>query len=250
LRDTAAVSRFISTHQPNVIIHTAASNRPTDFARLIVDGTRNLAEAAARSRARLINLSTDVVFDGKCAPYREMDRPSPVHPYGRAKALAEDIAFQSQADVVNVRTSLIYSLTGEDHTISWLLKARREKQPVTLFFDEVRSPILVHSLASACLELADHSFRGFLHVAGVQSVNRWQLGSRLLRAMGIAPGPWIQPGHTPPELRLRRPQNCTLDVSLALRTLQTPLPGLDQVLQQAASKHRTSGHELDPGTHE
>ena len=232
LRNETEVARFFFHHQPDVIIHTAGSNRPRDYARLIVEGTRHVAAAAARLGARLINLSTDVVFDGKHAPYREQDPPAPLHPYGRAKAVAESIVVASEADAVTIRTSLIYSLTGEDHSTGWLLQAPPDSEPATLFTDEYRSPISVWSLAASCLELAEHPYQGLLHVAGAQSVNRWQLGNRLLEILGIDRGSRIRPGPTPPSLREQRPQNCTLDISLAQSLLRTPLPGLDEVCAQ------------------
>lgn len=236
LRNEAEVACFFSHHRPEAIIHTAGSNRPRDSVRLIIEGTRHVAAAAARLGARLINLSTDVVFDGKHAPYSEQDLPAPLHPYGRAKAEAESIVIASQANAVTIRTSLIYSLTGEDHSTDWLLQAPPGSEPATLFTDEYRSPISVSSLAAACLELAEHPYQGLLHVAGAQSVNRWQLGSRLFEIQGIDPDPRIRPGLTPSHLREQRPQDCTLDISLAQSLLRTPLPGLDEVCAQELAR--------------
>jgi len=229
LRDGAAVAECIAGCQPAAIIHTAGSNRPADFERLIVDGTRHVAEAAVQAGARLVNLSSDVIFDGEQAPYTESDPPAPLHRYGRAKAEAEAIVAASGANAVTVRTSLIYSLTGEDHTAGWLLQANASGAPVTLFTDEYRCPIWVQSLAAACLELSRHPYQGILNIAGAQRANRWELGSRLLAAMGVKMGPNIRPGRTPEALRSQRPRDCTLDISLAQKLLRTPLPGLPVV---------------------
>ena len=83
----ASCSRFV---RPDVVIHTAY-RQDGDLARqIVVDGSENVARAAAAVGARLIHLSTDVVFDGrKGAPYVEEDSPSPCTAYGRAKAEAE-----------------------------------------------------------------------------------------------------------------------------------------------------------------
>ncbi len=234
LHDEAAVARCVSRYQPTAIIHTAGSNRPPNFYQLIIDGTRHIVEAATRVGARLVNLSTDVIFDGRNAPYTEAAQPTPLHSYGRAKAIAETVVQSSQANAVTIRTSLIYTLTGNDHTSEWLLKANATGEPVTLFTDEYRSPVWVKSLAAACLELAAHPYQGVLNVAGAQQVNRWELGNKLLNARDIRMGPTIQPALTPSSLRRTRPQDCTLDITLAQRILASPLPGLDDVLAQFA----------------
>ena len=89
LRDGEAVSRLIAEFQPEGVLHLAGSNRPQDMTRLIEAGTRHVAHAAQQCKARLIHMSTDVIFDGLAAPYVEADVATPVHEYGRAKANAE-----------------------------------------------------------------------------------------------------------------------------------------------------------------
>ena len=89
IRDAVAVDDLFAASAPEVVIHTAyrQDGRRT---RVNVDGAENVARAAAAVGARLVHLSTDVVFDGrKGAPYVEDDPLSPVTDYGRAKAEAE-----------------------------------------------------------------------------------------------------------------------------------------------------------------
>ena len=91
LRDRQAVLQFVFGTQPDVIIHTAGSNRSPDMESVICQGTANIVDAASAVNARLIHLSTDALFDGLNPPYRESDPPHPLHAYGRAKAEAERI---------------------------------------------------------------------------------------------------------------------------------------------------------------
>jgi dTDP-4-dehydrorhamnose reductase len=247
LRDGSAVARCLERIQPAAIIHTAGSDRSEDFVRLIVDGTRHVTEMALAQGARLVNLSTDVVFDGEHAPYTEASPPTPLHSYGRAKAEAEAAVTASHANAVTVRTSLIYSLLGYDHTTRWLLSANGSGEPITLFTDEYRCPIWVRDLAAACLELARHPYRGILNVAGPQRVSRWQLGEKLMDALGLRMRSNIRPGLTPESLRRARPRDCTLDVTLAGRLLQSPPLGLDDVLRLSAGSGRQPREARPPG---
>lgn len=226
LRDGAAVARFIADFAPDAIIHTAGSNRTPDMAAVIVEGTRHVAEAAARAGARLVHLSTDSVFGGDRAPYDETAAPAPVNDYGRAKAAAEALVL-AHPDGVAVRTSLIYGLEEIDNGTAWMIEALRAGRPVTLFTNQRRNPVWVETLAAACLQLVDHAYRGVLNVAGRQTVTRAEFALRLLDWWGVAERDTL----TLAEDDGRRwPLDCAMDVGLAGRLLRVPLLGVDEVL--------------------
>jgi dTDP-4-dehydrorhamnose reductase len=172
---------------------------------------------------------------------------SPLTPYGRSKALAEQAVWASGAEAVIVRTSLIYGpVVGArtavlrdtpwqqwDRQTRWVVGDLKAGRPVRLFTDERRCPIWVNSLAAALLELARSDPAtvlpaDILHIAGAQPLSRYGFGLRLARFHGADPA-----GITPALSRdsgLTRPLDCTLDCSRARSLLRTPLPGVDQVL--------------------
>lgn len=233
VRDGTAVTELVSRLQPDVIIHTAGSNRAEDMVAVIERGTANVAVAAQAVGARLIHISTDVVFDGRDGPYAENRAPRPLHTYGRAKAVAESHAAICANQVI-VRTSLIYGLAAMDRGTAWIVSALRQGQQVTLFTDQLRNPVEVEALCRACLELAEHSYTGILHVAGDQAVSRAEYGIRMLDWWGIEERDTLRFGPSDPE---KWPADCRLDLSRAKGLLQTPLPGIDAVL---AAAHQTA----------
>ena len=231
VRDRTAVNTLVHETSPAVIIHTAALNpgQGTDFQAVNALGTRHVARAAAAHHARLVHISTDVVFDGEKGNYVEEDLPSPITPYGRSKAQAEAEVWDSGAETLVVRTSLIYGWRPRiDRNTRWIVGDLRAGKPVRLFTDELRCPIWVESLAAAIVELAGLTYTGVLHVAGAQVLSRYELGVRLARFHGVDPGPLI-PARSR-ESGLHRPLDCTLDCSRARALLRTPLPGVDEVL--------------------
>lgn len=225
LLDRDAVLSLVEQFRPEIIIHTVGSNRPPNMEAVIQDGTRHMVEAARLSQARLVHLSTDVVFDGRHGPYRESDPVNPRHAYGRAKAAAEEIV-SSHPDHVIIRTSLIYGLNIIDHSTKWIAAALRAGQEVTLFDDQWRNPVWVNSLSRACLELIESAYQGILHVAGQQAVTRAEFGLKLLNWWGVADRPTLRIGPSDD----RWPRDCRLDITLAQKLLNTRLPGLDDVL--------------------
>lgn len=229
VRDAGQVAALMAQVRPDVVIHTAYTTESEEaMQRVIIQGTRHVAQAAMGIGARLIHLSTDVLFDGRRGHYTEDDPPSPITPYGRAKAIAEAIVAAEASDAVIVRTSLITGFDPPDPRTRWVLDSLREGREIRLFTDEFRCPVWVTTLAQALLELAELDYRGVLNVAGDQVLTRYEIGVRLARFFGLDPA-----GITPAlaaESGLVRPLDCSLDLSLARRLLRTPLPGLDEVL--------------------
>ncbi len=236
VRQETAVARLITTFRPQVIIHTVGSNRGADVRGVIEAGTRHVTGAALAVQARLIHISTDSIFNGRAddphpPPYDESAPPSPVNEYGRAKAAAEAIVRQHPNHVI-IRTSLIYGRWLMDHGTTWMARALQAGQPVTLFSNQIRNPVWVHTLSLACLELIQHPYTGILNVAGEQVLSRAEFSLKMLDYWDI------QPRHTltiAPSQNAEWPLDCRLNLNLARWLLRTPLPGVDEVLSRAAN---------------
>jgi dTDP-4-dehydrorhamnose reductase len=214
VRDVDAVHRAFLRTGPDVVVHTAYVLSGTDLHDVVVRGSCNVAEAAARVGARLLHLSTDLVFDGTGgAPYRETDEPRPVLDYGAAKAEAERLAAERAPEALLVRTSLLYGKPGGAQE---RLAARDD---VTFYEDEIRCPTRVDELAAALLELAELDVSGPLHVAGPDAVSRLEF-ARFLRGGGDASG--LRSAPTPSG----RPRDVALDSTKAAGILKTRLSGL------------------------
>ncbi len=229
LRDADATRALVRAWAPDVIVHTAGSDASANMEAVIVQGTANLCQAARAAGARLIFLSSDVIFDGERAPYAEDAVPRPLHAYGRAKVAAEQVV-AGLPDHLIVRTSLIYSLEEIERNLAWLVDALAARRPVTLFTDQWRNPIWVQTLTWALIETAAAPVRGRLHVAGRQALNRHDFGLRLLDWFGIEGRETLRAG---PGDRARWPADCRLDIARAERLLATPLLGVDEVLAVA-----------------
>jgi dTDP-4-dehydrorhamnose reductase len=212
VRDAAAVRELFERVRPEAVIHTAYRQ---DDASVNIDGAENVARAAAAVGARLVHLSSDVVFDGrKGAPYVEEDEPSPVTAYGAAKAEAERRVAAEHPDALIVRTSLV---VGGAQPSKHELAATG---PGPWFTNEIRSPVQVTDLATALLELAELEAAGLLHVAGADGVSRAELAELIARRP-------VPTAEAPPS----RPLDCRLDSSRARALIKTRLRGVREVLR-------------------
>lgn len=212
--------------QPEVVIHTACSDQG-NHPEAIISAAGHLATQTAERHIHFIHLSTDHVFDGTAAPYTEQSDPSPIHPYGQAKAQAEALVQALHPEATIVRTSLLYNLQTPDPQTARLIQLTKSDELFRLFVDEWRSPMWVVNLAEVLLELAKKDYAGILHVGGPEQLSRWDLGIKLLDHFGITPTSNIQKG-TIEESDLIRPPNLALDSSIAQQLLQTPLLSLPE----------------------
>jgi dTDP-4-dehydrorhamnose reductase len=196
----------------DAVIHTAY-RQTQDVWSINVDGSA--AVAAATAGARLVHISSDIVFDGTRGRYREDDDVAPVHAYGRSKAEAERLVAQLHPEAAIARTSLIY---GGPRPGQQELLARDGRR---FFVDEIRSPVQVEDLAQALLELVALDYAGPLHLAGADDISRYDLAVLL----GADPTR-IEQAHTTPD----RAPNVSLDSSRAEALLETRLRGVHEVV--------------------
>ena len=230
IRDVAMVRRVVAELRPDAVIHTAYDKADTGAHSAIILGSANVAAAAHAQGARLIHLSTDVVFGGTKGWYEETDTLDPVTNYGKAKAAAEQAVLGAAPEALLVRTSLIYGLAGDDPHSRFVLDGARAGRPVTLFVDEYRCPIYVSDLAQALLELVSLDVRGPLHVAGADRLNRYEFGTLIARYHRVSTETLV--ATTPDAVGMLRPKDCSLNCTLARRLIKVPLRGVTEVLQR------------------
>jgi dTDP-4-dehydrorhamnose reductase len=233
LQQEQEVRFLLDRVRPEIIIHTACSDQGGNLS-AIAQAAGLLAIQSAKQRIRFIHLSTDQVFDGTAAPYTETSAPCPIHPYGTAKAQAEDLVRSLNPKALIVRTSLLYGLRTPDRQTKRLIQAIQTGESYRLFTDEFRCPIWVENLAEALLELARNNYAGILNLGGPKALNRWELGMELLEHFLIKPTPNIQKG-TIEESGLVRPPNLTLDSSSAQQTLHVSLLSPSEARKKANS---------------
>jgi dTDP-4-dehydrorhamnose reductase len=211
IRHRDRVLHMVADWKPLAIIHLAYRR---DDRRTIVDGSRNMAEAAAAAGARLVHVSTDVVFAGRDAPYIEADAPFPITEYGRMKADAEIAVMAACPSAVMVRTSLMYGTDIIAPPQRDVERAIRGETTMSFFTDEFRCPAHAADVATACATLAAMpEINGPLHIAGPEAISRAEFAAAIARWMGLNPA----------QLRttslaasgLDRPGRLVLDVSRA-----------------------------------
>jgi dTDP-4-dehydrorhamnose reductase len=230
IRDGAAAMRVFGELQPEIVIHTAYRQSGPDLWATTATGTEQIVQAARAHGARLVHVSSDALFDGELPvgrSYTEADDPSPITPYGEAKAAAERLVEQHMPAALVVRTSLIYGGIQPGQHEQFVIGVLNGRADVTFFTDELRCPIAVRDLAAALLELAAGDRCGRLHVAGPEVLSRFEFARMIATAYGYDPAQ-LRAGLSVASAA-RRPRNCALDCSAAYAMLHTRIRSIGEV---------------------
>ncbi|MDP9142841.1 MAG: NAD(P)-dependent oxidoreductase, partial [Pseudomonadota bacterium] len=123
ITDAGAVLKFVEQLKPAIIIncaaYTAVDKAESDSTLAYAvnrEGAKHLAIAARQAGARMVQVSTDFVFDGRqSTPYRSNDVPRPLGVYGLSKLEGEQAASSATAgDALIIRTAWLYSAHGQN----------------------------------------------------------------------------------------------------------------------------------------
>lgn len=194
--DADAVERTFEDFAPTVCVHLAAESRveacEADRAAcwaLNVDAVGTLASACHRHGARLVLLSSDMVFSGSRGPYAEDARPAPVNAYGRTKLAAENSLRTSRLRRWTIaRTTLVYGRPvtgGRGNIVSWLVGELRARRPVRVAADQRRTPTLDADLADGLGRLIRFEKDGLYHLAGREWISPFDLALRVADAFDL-----------------------------------------------------------------
>jgi dTDP-4-dehydrorhamnose reductase len=222
--DVTALARRV---RPDAVIN--AASRQSDWETTAIGGA-HVALAAAAAGARLVHVSSDVVFSGAAPRYEEAASPDPITPYGAAKAAAETAVKAITPGAVIARTSLIIG-DGDSKHERLVHELVAGAAAGVLYTDEVRCPVHVADLTAALLELATAPYGGTCHVAGGDAVSRHELGRLIAARDGLDPSA-LRAGPRP-ATQFPRPLDVRLDSSRTQARLTTRLRGAREFLAPA-----------------
>ncbi|MCY7299059.1 MAG: dTDP-4-dehydrorhamnose reductase, partial [Ilumatobacteraceae bacterium] len=161
ITDAAAVDSAVAGH--DIVINAAAYTRVDDAesneaeARAInATGAGLLAAAARRHGARLVQVSTDYVFDGTAtSPYAEDAPRHPVSAYGRTKAEGEELVLAAHPEgTLVVRTAWLYGAHGPNFAKT-MRRLATDRDQLAVVNDQVGQPTWTVDLARRIVELLD-----------------------------------------------------------------------------------------------
>ena len=242
--------KLLDESAASVVINCAALSSPalceerrSEASAINTELPKALGQWSAESGARVIHVSTDLVFGGGAAPeggFSEGDGPDPVSFYGQSKADGEVALLEQNSAALVVRLPLLYGDpkgTGRGASEALFSSLARGERP-SLFTDEWRCPLPVSVAALVLDELVHAQSRGLLHVAGSERVSRFELGLALHQErfgdLGRAQSELHRCLRSELALSPERPEDTSLCTRRAAAILTTKLPDLAEGVRLAA----------------
>lgn len=167
IADRVALRDVLGTVKPDVVINTAAwtavddcESDPERAFALNGAAVQAVVEESERVDARVIQISTDYVFDGTNAePYVESDQPNPQSVYGESKLHGEIAA----RDHTIVRISWVCGAHG-NNMVKTALRLAETNAVVRFVDDQIGYPTFTADAAPKLVTLAASGQRGIFHL--------------------------------------------------------------------------------------
>lgn len=211
--------------------------------RVNVDGPRAIAQFARETGARAVLYSTDQVFDGERALYREEDPVRPLNEYARSKAESEEVlrAILPDGHLI-LRTAWLYGPdVARKNFILRLIKRLSQGEDVAVPHDQWGTPTYSEDLARATRYLVERGVTGTYHAVGPDFIDRVSLARKVCARFGLDER-WLIPmatsdlGQAAP-----RPLRVRLDCQKLRGTGAPPFRGFDAGLEALQAWLESSG---------
>jgi dTDP-4-dehydrorhamnose reductase len=181
ITDPAAVRDAFGRARPDVVVNCAAwtavdAAEAHEEEALAVNGRGPAALAAASAAwgARLVQLSTDYVFDGAARrPYPEDAAPSPRSAYGRTKLAGEQAVLGSLPESAYVvRTAWLYGAHGANF-VRTMINLERQRPDVNVVGDQHGQPTWTADVAGKIVELVGSGAAAGIYHATSSGQTTW-----------------------------------------------------------------------------
>ena len=186
------VTQFVHVNRPDVVINCAGltdvqecENNVDEAYRVNAIGVRNVALAANEVNAKVIQISTDDVFDKESrVPYNEFDNVHPRTIYGKSKEAGEKILTQLLNRFVIIRSSWIYGI-GRDF-VDEVLRNVGQGKTMEVPNNQYAAPTSAKELAKVIRYFIDNEEYGLYHVVCPGSCSRYEFARTILEYSGNA----------------------------------------------------------------
>jgi dTDP-4-dehydrorhamnose reductase len=225
------LKRIFNDVKPEAVIHTAAHSQPNfcqtnpkESHAINVIASCNIAGLCADNSIPCAFTSTDLVFDGLNAPYRETDAVCPVNLYGEQKAIAEADMLERYPMTAVCRMPLMFGAatpTAKSFIQPFIQTLQAEKE-LNLFIDEFRTPVSGTTAAKGLL-LALEKVNGIIHLGGKERISRYDFGQILVEVLQLPATRLKSCRQQDVKMAAPRPTDVSLDSSKAFALGYQPL---------------------------
>lgn len=185
--------------KPDYVLHTAAvadtgkceEDKEASY-NINIIGAVNIAKGCNITRAKLIHLSTEQIFNGNIepGPYSESNKPVPNTTYGKHKLQAEEEIANILEDAWVLRLTWLFGFPERNckvnpniimNVLSSIMKGKKIKMPV----NEYRGMTYVYELLSNIYKIRDIPY-GIYHTGSENNLSTYDTAEIVIRELGLS----------------------------------------------------------------
>ena len=200
LSDLDAASQFLNRLEFDCLINCSSYHKTDEVERnaqaaftINAHLVQRLGEICLRKKARLVHISTDYVFGGqpKRSPIPESDCKMPINVYGASKAMGEDLALMTGADVLIVRVASLFGVAGASgkggNFVETMIRMGREKGTLRVVSDQLMSPTATADIAQAIVTMIRRKVPpGLWHAVNFGSASWYDFAAQIIAQTKVA----------------------------------------------------------------
>ena len=183
ITDKTAVERVLTEVKPDAVIHCAAwtavdaaedeENKEKVYA-VNVTGTRNIAEVCKKIDCKMINISTDYVFNGQgTEPWQANCKDfAPLNYYGQTKLEGELAVTELLDKFFIVRIAWVFGLNGKNF-IKTMINVGKKYDTVRVVNDQIGTPTYTYDLARLLVDMVETDKYGYYHATNEGGYISW-----------------------------------------------------------------------------
>ena len=162
----------------------ACEKHPKLAGEINVAGLQHICDSFS---GKIIQLSTDYVFDGKSGPYNEKDQVCPVSIYGKTKLAAERILLDSNANNLVVRGNVLYDYSSYTKAsfLNWVVSSLKQKKEIKVVEDQYNNPTWTQSMADIIYLCISNDLNGLVHWGDADHLSRYDFSKMIAEKFSL-----------------------------------------------------------------
>ncbi|MBP3351996.1 MAG: dTDP-4-dehydrorhamnose reductase [Lachnospiraceae bacterium] len=193
ITDAASVDAVIKGAAPDAVIHCAAytavdaAEDNVEICRKVnADGPRNIAKVCKELDIKMIQISTDYVFEGLGErPWEPDDKANPQSVYGLTKYEGEQAVMENLDKYFIVRIAWVFGVNGKNF-VKTMLNLGKTRDKLTVVCDQFGSPTYTYDLARLLVDMVLTDKYGIYHATNEGFCNWYEFACEIFKQAGIS----------------------------------------------------------------
>ena len=229
---------FLKHSSPDIIVNCASYNNvdkcelnKKDAREVIVKGLNNLIKYSNKG-CKIIQISSDYIFNGTKKEYLESDNPDPINYYGKLKLEAENLLRSANRKFIILRCNAIFSpfINNKSNFLAWVYNSLKNEKHISVVNDQISNPTPVELICEAINSLIILNSEGIYNIGTLDSISRYDFAIKICKKFGFKEKLIKEIYSSSLNQVAKRPYNTYLNIAKISNELEIDIYSLDYYL--------------------